>query len=124
MIIDKKIKHVAIGNTKISKILSGGGILWEKEKVYRIEWIQAGQTNSNNHQYDNYLYTSYEMVNGEIIPGEKAKYGLWGDLFYYILNGKIIKLKFAKTYIDKSSGSPKQIIVYDIFNGKIIGEYR
>ena len=124
MKIDKNITRITVGNTEIQKIMSGGGIIWEKEKVYRIEWVQSGQTNSDNHQYDNYLYTSYEMVNGEIIPGEKAKYGLWGDLFYYILNGKIIKLKFSKTCIDKTSGSPRQIIVYDIYNGKIIEEYR
>ena len=34
MIIDKNIKHVTIGNTKIAKILSGGGYyLGERKSV-------------------------------------------------------------------------------------------
>ena len=33
MIIDESIKRVTIGNTKIAKILSGGGILWEKKSL-------------------------------------------------------------------------------------------
>lgn len=32
MIIDKNIKHVTIGNTKIAKILSGGGVLFGRKK--------------------------------------------------------------------------------------------
>lgn len=33
MIIDKSIKRVTIGNTEIQKIMSGGGILWQKNTV-------------------------------------------------------------------------------------------
>ena len=35
MIIDKNIKHVAIGNTKISKILSGGVLFGRKKKCIK-----------------------------------------------------------------------------------------
>lgn len=35
MIIDKNIKHVTIGNTKIAKILSGGVFYGRKKKCIR-----------------------------------------------------------------------------------------
>ena len=124
MIIDKNIKHVTIGNTKIDKILSGGGIIWEKEKVYRIVWSKVGSTDSDDKDYNDYLYTSFELIGGKIVPGEKAKYRLWGSLFYYIKENSIKKFEFSHYRQENVPGGYRQIMVFDIYTGKIVGEYR
>lgn len=124
MIIDKNIKHVSIANTRIVKILSGGGILWEKEKVYRIEWSKVGSTDSDDKDYNGYLYTSFELIDGKIVPGDKAKYGLWGSLFYYIKENSIKKLEFSHYRQENVPGGYRQIMIFNIYTGKIVGEYR
>lgn len=124
MIIDKNITRITLENVDIHKIISGGGILWEKEKVYRLEWSKVGTTTSDNKTYNDHLFKSYELVKGKIIPGEKATYGLWGDLFFYINNDVINKFEWASSYIKKIDGGSIQVMVFNIYDGKIIEEYR
>ena len=102
----------------------GGGIIWEKEKVYRIDWIKDGQTTSDSKEYNDHLYTSFELIDGKIVPCDKAKYGLWGSLFYYIKENSIKKLEFSHYIKEIVENGHRQIMVFDVYTGKIIGEYR
>lgn len=123
MIIKENIKDVSIANTRIAKILSGGGIIWEKEKVYRVEWTKVGTTDSDDKDYNNFLYKSYQINKGNIIPVEKYDM-LWGSLFYYIRGNQIKKFEFSHYRQENVSGGYRQIMVFNIYQGKIIGEYR
>lgn len=98
--------------------------MWEKEKVYTIEWTETGSTTSDDRSYNDYLYTSYKITDGKIIPGEKAKYGLWGSLFYYIRYNRIKKIDYSGTKIVDTASGTRQIINYKIYDGKIVGKYR
>lgn len=92
--------------------------------MYKIEWIKDGQTNSDSKEYNDHLYTSFELIGGKIVPREKAKYGLWGSLFYYIKENSIIKLEFSHYIKEIVENGHRQIMVFDMYTGKIIGEYR
>lgn len=124
MIIKENIKDVSIANTRISKILSGGGIIWEKEKVYKIVWSKVGSTDSDDKDYNDFLYKSYQINKGNIIPVEKIDYGLWGSLFYYIRGNQIKKIEFSHYRQENVPGGYRQIMIFNIYTGKIVGEYR
>lgn len=125
MIIDESIKRVTVGNPDIQGIMHGGGILWEKEKVYRIVWSKVGSTDSDDTRYNNSLYTSYKIERGKIIPGKKYDI-LWGDIKYYIDTSRntIKKFKNTGTRYESFGGGERAIMNYDIYDGKIIGYYR
>lgn len=105
------------------KSYRGGGILWQKEKVYSIVWSKVGSTDSDDKDYNTFLYKSYQINKGNIIPGEKYDM-LWGSLLYYIRGNQIKKFEFSHYRQEKVEGRYRPIMVFNIYQGKIIGEYR
>ena len=94
--------------------------------MYRIEWTKVGATDSDDTRYNNSLYTSYKLEKGKIIPGNKDNI-LWEKLVYYIDISKNTIKKFENTgyRVDDMGGEGYRTIkMFDIYDGKIIGEYR
>lgn len=92
--------------------------------MYRIEWTKVGSTDSDDKSYDNFLYKSYEINKGDIMPGEKIDYGLWASVLYYIRGNWIKKFEFSHYRQENVPGGYRQIMIFNIYDGKIIGEYR
>lgn len=84
-------------------------------------WTRAGVVTSEDKSYNDKLYKSYRLEHGKVYGVNAAKYGLWGDLFYYVNGDEIKKFEFSKSetiYLPK--GGTQQRIYFDVYDGEIV----
>ncbi len=96
----RNIKDAPVANTKISKILSGGGIIWERERPYRIDWyITINRTFSVENIKKNYK-TSYKIKDGKFIAYGDIETIKLGEEYYGInsVSKCIIKIFMGDKY--------------------------
>ena len=100
MIIDSSITRVSIGNTEIYKIMSGGGIIWERERPFSIDWyITINQSFSVDNIKKNFK-TSYKIKDGKFIAYGDIENIKLGEEYYGInsVSKCIIKVFMGDKY--------------------------
>lgn len=84
-------------------------------------WTRAGVVTSDEKSYNDKLYKSYRLEYGKVYGVNVTKYGLWGDLFYYVNGDEIKKFEFSKSetiYLPK--GGTTQVMYFNMYDGKIV----
>lgn len=86
MIVDKSTKRVSVGNTEIQKIMSGGGIIWQRKiftwRMYKLKNIYGERVKLISED-------GIAIIPKNVILTSEDAYGLkWnGDVGYHIYGG-------------------------------------
>lgn len=121
-----RYKAVKCASDDIVKIVSGGVLLWEKEKVLKVKWVKQSDSYSSAGGFSaEGFYRDYEIRDGKLYGvGDKNNYFGYGT--YYVLdNGAntIKKLVYTKSTYTGSAYDQKETFYFDVYVGSLAWEY-
>ncbi len=116
----KAVKHTS---NDIVKIVSGGVLLWEREKKLIIKWEKKTETQSYVGGFSpEEVYSEYEIKDGKFYGiGRKTNY-LGNSTYYKLVDGsrKMEKLVYKKS--EKSYSGREELYFY-VYIGTLVYEY-
>lgn len=121
-----EIKAVKHSDSDIVKIVSGGVLLWEKEKVLKTKWIKQSDSYSSVSGFSpEGFYRDYEIRDGKFYGvGDKNNYFGYGT--YYVLDDgadTIKKLVYTKSTYTGPAYDQKETFYFDVYIGTCASEY-
>lgn len=121
-----EIKAVKCASNDIVKIMSGGVLLWEKEKVFNVTWsMQSRGLTITGNRLSYSVYTDYKIRNGKFYGAGRITNDVGRGTFYEVNNGsdEIVKLVYKRSEFIDVGGSFLQKMYFDVYVGNLEWKY-